>query len=320
MSRLLVIGGSGFFGKSILDAYSRNLLAPWNIHEIIILSRYASNLKITHPWLINENIKLVNDDISTCNEVPEADIVIHAAASTDAANYKLNPLREKANIEQGTVNYVRLAKIFHRNSKILYVSSGAVYGDQPNYIENIPELETSLRSSSSDAGKDIYATAKVISETYIKELGNSGLEASIARCFAFIGPHLPRMQNFAIGNFIQNGLDQKPIIVKASSTVYRSYMHSDDLVRWLMKIVHTSAESVPIFNVGSDESITIHELAHKIGSHFNVEVISPNISKKIISRYVPSIEKAKKELGLYLELNLDQAINITIKNISKNET
>jgi dTDP-glucose 4,6-dehydratase len=126
---------------------------------------------------------------------------------------------------------------------------------------------------------------------------------------------LPRDQHFAIGNFIRDGLNQEPVVVKATSPVYRSYMHAHDLASWLMTIAFAANPSAPIFNVGSDESISIQELGQKIARYFGVGSIVSPINNGNINRYVPSIAKAKKELRLTLKMNLDQAIDATIKSI-----
>ena len=139
MASLLVIGGTGFFGKSILDSYRRGLLNKWDINSINILARNASSLSYQYPELIDNSISLIESDISICNEVPFSDYVIHAAASTNAKNYLTRPEIEKRNIQSGTFNYCYLAKKFHPSSRILYCSSGAIYGQQPPNLAYIPE-------------------------------------------------------------------------------------------------------------------------------------------------------------------------------------
>ena len=64
MATLLIIGGSGFFGKSFLDGYKRGILEKWDITQIKILARRASDLENTNPELMDKTIKLINLDIS----------------------------------------------------------------------------------------------------------------------------------------------------------------------------------------------------------------------------------------------------------------
>ena len=110
MATLLVIGGSGFFGKSILDMFQRGKLSPWKINKVISMSRNAERLKSETPNLILGNVELLTSDISTAEHLPDADFIIHAAASTDARNYLNSGEDERKNIQSGTLNYCRLAR------------------------------------------------------------------------------------------------------------------------------------------------------------------------------------------------------------------
>ncbi|HEY3300172.1 MAG TPA: NAD(P)-dependent oxidoreductase [Methylophilaceae bacterium] len=316
MSTLLVIGGSGFFGKSILDAYSRGLLRPWGISRVIAMSRNAHELSKQVPHLITERVELLSADISIVNSLPTADYVIHAAASTDVRGYISKPEQEKKNIQAGTYNYCDLAKLAHPKSKIVYVSSGAVYGVQPKTLNAITESYRPDTLVGMDPGKIDYAIAKNHAESAIKTLAAEGLNLSIARCFAFVGMWLPRDQHFAIGNFIDDGINGRPIKVKAQHKVYRSYMYADDLVEWLMTIAENSNPLCPVYNVGSDQEVLLGDLAQKISKLFSVEADVAAILETKIDRYIPSIEKAKTELGLYLKYDLMSSIYATLKGVS----
>lgn len=315
MASLLIIGGSGFFGKSILDAYKRGLLNPWGIDLIYVLARNADRLKEEAPELVGTSIKLINGDIASCKELPTADYVIHAAASTDAANYLSQPEVEKKNIQAGTYNYCELAKKFHQNSRIVYCSSGAVYGQQPQNLEKISEDYDGGSLADMSLTKRDYAAAKRDAEVAIINLGKGGLSVSIARCFAFVGSYLPRDQHFAIGNFIEDGLNNRPIQVKADHLVYRSYMYADDLVEWLMHLCELGGSNCPVLNVGSDEALEIREVAKRVADTFTVPLTSADISKPMIDRYIPSIEKAKHFGSFKLNHDIRLSIDETIHSI-----
>ena len=312
MATLLVIGGSGFFGKSILDMFQRGGLAKWDVDKVIAMSRSANRLKTENPELVRDNVELIEADIATANYLPEADFVIHAAASTDARNYIFAGQKERENIQASTINYCRLAKKFKINTKTLYVSSGAVYGTQPAEISNLNELYGLKDPNDIPDNKRDYALAKRDAEGLIRELGEEDISVSIARCFAFVGKYLPRDQHFAIGNFIADGLAGRPIKVKANHLVYRSYMYADDLVEWMMEIMVNANSQCPIFNVGSDQAVSMSELAKKIATYFGVIVDSEAIDSEKVDRYVPSVLKAHDELGLNCKFDLDQAIDLTV--------
>jgi nucleoside-diphosphate-sugar epimerase len=100
-------------------------------------------------------------------------------------------------------------------------------------------------------------------------------------------------------------------------------MNEEDLVRWLLNILNYSNKNCPIFNVGSDNPVSIHKLANLLAKKYNVNIdyASKNISKKTFDRYVPDIKKAKKELNLknnYSSLDaITKTINLLIKNNEK---
>lgn len=150
-------------------------------------------------------------------------------------------------------------------------------------------------------------------------MGNCGIKISIARCFAFVGRFLPRNSKYVIGNLIENILNNQDISIKSNYNVFRSYMYSDDLVRWLIKIVENSKENCPIYNVGSENSVNIHKLGSILGKKFNLNCLTRTIDKKKFDIYVPSTDKIKKKLNLRTKFNSLQAINKTINLLKKNE-
>jgi nucleoside-diphosphate-sugar epimerase len=292
MSRsLLIIGGTGFFGKSILDLFNRGGLEIYGIKEITILARRVEEFLSNFPELINDKIQLITTDISTCNALPEADIVIHAASSIDAKDYLADASRQRNNIESTTTNYCRLAKIHHRQAQIVYCSSGAVYGQQPADVDFMSEEFPFQDVSEMAQYKRDYALGKRASERAIKELGLTGINVSIARCFAFYGKYLPKEQHFAYGNFIGAAEQGKAIEVHAKHRVVRSYMHADEMVHALIQVALDAKPECPIYNVGSDEAIELRDLARKIGAEYNVGVNIADFQSDSIDRYVPNIDR-----------------------------
>ena len=95
-------------------------------------------------------------------------------------------------------------------------------------------------------------------------------------------------------------------------------MYSDDLVNWLMSIADTGSDNCPVYNVGSDEVITIQELAKKVAKNFQVGVARSKSELDGIDRYIPCIHKAKTDLNLSLNWGLDESLKTTIMRI-KNE-
>ncbi len=141
-------------------------------------------------------------------------------------------------------------------------------------------------------------------------LVESGLDVKLARCFSFVGKCLDRTIYYAIGNFIQNCIDGKPIVINGDGTPLRSYLYADDLVEWLFAILERGETGRP-YNVGSDEGLSIHALAEKVhgvlGTQNEIKVLgqptggSPSV-------YVPIVDRARQELGLSVKISLEQAI------------
>lgn len=307
---LLVIGGTGFFGKSILKYLTNNSLLNIKIKKIFILSRGKLELGIYNKKIKKKfRIIKINSNMLTIKSLPKADYVIYAAI---LKNYKNDHLAVK--------NYLNLAEKYHLNSKIIYISSGAVYGQQPISVKRIKEnyLLRNKRLDFYNYNKNIYSITKLKNEEIFKKLGNIGIKVSIARCFAFVGKHLPRDSNFVVGNFIENILNKEKIEVKSDHKVIRSYMHEDDLVVWLFKILKKANINCPIYNVGSDQEVNIRKLALYLSNKYKLPIKLKKIKSNFEDRYLPSLHKAKKELNLKLKYSNYRAINQVINGLKNN--
>ncbi len=295
---LLIIGGTGFFGKSFLDCFVNNKLEKYHISSIKIMAREIENFKKKFPELVNEKTEFIQNDITIINELPDADLIIHAATSTNSKDYLVNGTAHLENIEKGVSNFCKIALFNKIQSKIVYCSSGAVYGQQPSNFLNIDEDFPFQNVCTLTEEKQKYCLGKRFAEQAIKNLGDHSLNVSIARCYAFYGKYLPKDQHFAYGNFVGQAELGNTIEVNANKFVFRSYMSADDLVYSLIKIVEYANPSCPIFNVGSDEGISIQDLAKKIANEYNVPYKLNEITDfENIDRYVPNVDKLKKILN-----------------------
>lgn len=301
MKTLTFIGGSGFIGKSFIDSFNRGLLRKYEINTVNILCRNPKKLKKT-KGIDLKKVRIIRADISKIKHLPSSDIIIYAAESTENNAYKNKNLittKHKAAID----NFCKIIKK-NTKTKILYISSGSVN----------QRIKT---NNGSNYYKKIYTQLKKYSENKIKELKNSNIKTSIARCYTFIGPWIPLRKHYAIGNFIYDGLCKKYIEVKSKKKVYRSFMYADDLVDWLCKIASNSNYTCPTYNVGSNKQIEIRKLALMIGKIFNKPVKIKKIFNTKIDKYVPNIEKTKNELELRINYDLIQSINLTINQINE---
>lgn len=319
--KVFLTGGTGFFGvwlvKSFLHANSTFQLEA----SIIVLTRSVEKFLTRYPELDNiEALQFIEGNVKDFEfPLKSVDYIIHAAAETSITLNTHEPLAMLDTIVQGTRRLLNFA-VASQAKQILFVSSGGVYGKQPNEIAVIDEeymgapLTTDVNSA--------YSEAKRMAELLCTFYHNHyGVSIKIARCFAFIGPYLPLDGSFAIGSFIKNVLDGKDVIVKGDGTPIRSYMYAADLCIWLWTILMNGKNIYP-YNVGSDEAFSLSSIASIIaqkGSNSKVIIQQNNVaSLSSSSRYVPSVERAKKELGLQVGANLQEAIDATI-NYYKSE-
>ncbi len=305
MRRIFITGGTGFFGKSMLDYRLRHPDWEWAQAEWIILSRAPERFAADYPQLANQaGISFVGGDVRDFT-FPQGpfDAIIHAATS---AVTTLSDAEMTSVILDGARHVADFAKAVECD-KILFPSSGAVYG---------PRI--------SPAGEDdacnpatAYGKGKLAVERWLVD---SGFDVRIARCFAFTGQHLNRGIHYAIGNFIQDCLDGNPIVINGDGTPLRSYLYADDLVEWLSAILDRGEANRP-YNVGSDRAVSIRELAETVRSVLgsNSEIIvkgRPKVGESP-SVYVPDVNRATKELGLAVKVPLEQAIARTCGRVKR---
>lgn len=313
---IFITGGTGFFGIWLVMSFIFiNQTLKLN-SKIIILTRNKSLFINKYNWL-NEysEISFLEGDITSFDYIEEdIDYIIHAATE---ASVKLNiekPINMFETVVNGTKRILDFARLKNINSFLL-TSSGAVYGNQPSNIENISEEYVGAPNVSDSAS--VYGEGKRMAEVlcavYHKHYA---LPVKIARCYAFIGPFLPLDSHFAAGNFIGNKIRGEDIIIKGDGTPLRSYMYSADLIIWLWTILFKGKNNDP-YNVGSNQSISIYQLAKLISIENNSKksnvIIKSPLSNKPVLRYVPNINKAFNELNLKIYTDIENSLRKTIE-------
>jgi dTDP-glucose 4,6-dehydratase len=304
LEKILIIGGSGFFGKSLVNYFIKKRLKKKT--QIIIFSRKPEKFKLKNNNK-NLSIKKTKGNILNTKTLPEANLVIYCAL-----------LKKYKDDIKAIKNFCSLSKKFYHNSKILYVSSGAVYGVLPKNITRVKEDYFSNNKIKFKNYKKKYLIAKKANETQIQNLGSQGLNVSIARCFTFVGEFLSQKSNFAIMDFINCILRKKKIFLRAKHKVVRSYLYSDDLAFFLLKILNVASPQCPIFNCGSDNAVSLNYLSKFLSNKYNIELnITKFDNKKNIDLYVPNINKFRKKFKFYKKLNSYKAVIKSINEIKK---
>lgn len=298
-SRVFLTGGTGFFGKWLLSLFQK--LGT----EVVVLSRSPDHFVQQFPMFgKNRNFTFVRGDVRDfCPPSGRFDYVVHAATEASEKLERENPEEMFSVITEGTARVLEFSEQAGVK-RILYISSGAVYGRQPPELSHIPETFPCNPVT-------VYGRGKLQAERMCLE---SGIDAVIARPFAFVGPWLPLNAHFAIGNFIRNCLRNESIEIKGDGTPLRSYMYGSDLAEWLL-ILLIKGRFGEAYNVGSEDVVSISELAQLVcsvcGTDNDVVVgASENPDVKAAS-YVPATQKAIGELELTLRVGLEEAIRKT---------
>jgi dTDP-glucose 4,6-dehydratase len=315
--RVFLTGATGFFGAWLLEslAFCDRELQLGISATVLCRNPDAAIARVPH--LASETpIRFVAGDVCNFNFPDENfDFVLHAAAASSGVE-AAQPLKLLTTLVNGTERVLEFAKARNTGS-FLFVSSGAVYGPQPENLSHTPE---NYRGGPDWLDPNAaYAEGKRIAEQMCALYAcNSEIQFSIARCFAFVGPHLPLDQHFAIGNFIGDALAGRNITIRGDGTPMRSYLYAADLAIWLWTLLLAESESRAkprVFNVGSGDAISIRDLALAVIEELNpalrVEIASSRVAGARLLRYVPDVREAEVRLGLRPMIGLREAIRRT---------
>ncbi len=324
-TRLFITGGTGFFGHWLLESLlyaNRELRLDL---EATVLTRSAESFRERSPHITSDPaITLLAGDIRNF-VFPAAHHTHIVHAATDSGGQQTGrPVYELAeSILDGTRRVLQFARETGA-TRLLYTSTGAVYG-RSTTLGHTPETYTGgpdpLQLGSS------YDEAKRMAEHLcVAYAHGTALQPVIARCFAFVGPHLPLNAHFAIGNFVSAALRGDSIHIRGDGTPRRSWLYMSDLAAWLWTLLAQGTAN-RAYNVGSDEGYTIAEAARLTAttlspsdgsaagsfrsSTLQVQIDGVPNPAAPLSSYVPAIVRAREELGLRVTVPLAEALRRT---------
>lgn len=281
---------------------------------ITILARNPETFLQRHPEFAGRpKISFHQGDILNPSTFPkgrEFSHILHGATSSTLGP-TLQSLDRYREIVVGTENLLNYA-VECGAKRFLLTSSGAVYGSQPEHLTRLPEDYRGAPDVLSTASA--YANGKRAAESLCALYAEAhAIEMVIARCFAFVGRDLPMDAHFAIGNFIRDALNAGKILVNGNGSPVRSYLHQDDLARWLTALLKEAPSGA--YNVGSDQAISIKDLAFLVRDLLcpekEVQIASQSTDSKHRNRYVPDIKKIKTTIKQDVQISLEQAIKLT---------
>lgn len=312
-AHLFITGGTGFIGCWLLESL-RYADQQLNLNvKATILTRDPLAFRNKSPHLAQyPGFHFICGDVCSFDfPSGEYEYLIHAATDASAHLNEVDPRRMFDTVIQGTRRTLDFA-LEKSVGKVLYLSSGAVYGQQPWDMVHVSE--NWIGAPRCTDAKAAYAEGKRAAEMlcaiYDKQFGT---KISIARIFALLGPYLSLDIHFAAGNFIRDAMHGKPIVVNGNGLPCRSYLYASDLTSWLWHMLFRANPRVP-YNVGSDESISIRELARLVANTIGngeFQVLGAADSGWNPGRYVPDTALIGRDLGLQRTVSLVEAIRRT---------
>lgn len=313
-ARVFVTGGTGVFGTWLLETFAAADRAYGLDARAVVLTRNPASFLARRPHLAE--LRSLAFHAGDVRDFPFPDSrfshVFHAATNSSAHPELVAHEEMLDTIAEGTERVLELARVSGAR-RVLFVSSGAVYGRHAPLGRTQFEEDDPFAPSPFDPGSS-YGEGKRFAELLCTLAhARHGLETTVARSFAIVGPLVPLDQHFAAGNFLRDGLAGGPIRVGGDGTPYRSYIHTADLMIWLWTML-VRGRPARAYNVGSDQAVSIAELARKVAGIFHAEVTiaRPPTPGQPPQYYVPSIRRAEEELGLRILIGLDEALARTV--------
>lgn len=309
---VLISGGTGFVGRSVLRYLDERLYGQDSPLLVTVLSRNPEAFLHSYPFFRGLSwLRIVLGDVLFPESLPRGltcTHIIHAATEATRSEH-ISYLDQYIEIAQGARNMLDLA-VEIGASRFLLTSSGAAYGPQPP--DSASFVEDMQGSLDLDNPANAYGLGKRAAEHLCALYSAShGLETVVARCFAFLGPDLPLNAHYAIGNFIADALSGRDIIVNGDGAPLRTYLDQADMAHWLWTLL-LEGKAGDRYNVGSDEVISIGDLAHLVR-----DLVCPGKTVQILgrgrlchsrSRYIPSIEKVTNRHSLEVTVPLAESI------------
>ncbi|MEM9828021.1 MAG: NAD-dependent epimerase/dehydratase family protein [Planctomycetota bacterium] len=313
----LITGGSGFIGSHL----ATRLLGAG--HRVLIVDDFSTGRKqnldgiIDHPNL--ECIEgTVEDETLVAQLVDRADHVYHMAAAVGVALIAKQPIQTiERNIYPTQLILDRLGKRAKAGDAVrcFIASTSEVYGKNPK--ETWCE-EDDLVFGATTKPRWSYGVSKAIDEflalAHFKEMG---LPVVIGRFFNVVGPRQTGAYGMVLPRFVQAAKEGQALVVHDDGKQVRCFAHVDDVVAAVCKLVETPEAAGQVYNIGSDQPISILELAQRVIARVNPDVAiefqsysdAYDDSFEDIRRRVPELTRIREAIGYAPTKDLDAIID-----------
>jgi UDP-glucose 4-epimerase len=257
--RVLITGGAGFIGSHLSDAYLERGDEVYVIDDLSTGSfENIAHLK-THQRF-HYTIDSVHN-VPVCAElIDQCDVIFHLAAAVGVKLIVESPVRTIETNVRGTEVVLSLAN--KKKKKVLVASTSEVYG----LSTEVPFREDgNLVMGATTKGRWSYACSKAIDEflalAYWRE---KKLPTVVVRLFNTVGPRQTGQYGMVIPTFVRQALAGRPITVYGNGKQTRCFGYVGDVVSALMKLMDAPEAVGQVFNIGSNEEVSILEVAARV--------------------------------------------------------
>jgi len=301
---ILVTGGAGFLGSHLCEK-----LLELGHNVICVDNFYSSNKDNVHSLIKNSKFSLIEGDVCNINLDFNIDQIYNLACPASPIHYQSNPVKTVQTNVIGSLNMLELAK--KNDAKILQASTSEVYGDP----KISPQPEIYWGNVNPIGVRSCYDEGKRCAETlFFDYYRQYNIDIKVCRIFNTYGPRMHKNDGRVMSNFIIQALKNEPITIYGEGLQTRSFCYVDDLVVGLINFMNTDSNIVGPINIGSNQEISIKDLAVKIikltNSKSEIKFLKPLLDDPMQRK--PDLSLAKKVINWSFDVNLEDGINSTI--------
>ena len=314
--RVLITGGAGFVGSHLAERHLERgdevfIIDDLSTGSIENIEHIKKHPKFTYF------IDSVTEYRLTAELVDMSDVIYHLAAAVGVKLIVESPTRTIETNVRGTEIVLSLAA--KKQKRVLITSTSEVYGK----TVKVPFSEDDdLVMGPTSKGRWSYACSKAIDEflalAYWRE---KKVPTVVARLFNTVGPRQTGRYGMVIPNFVRQALANEDITVYGDGTQSRCFTHVNDSVGALIGLATHPQAVGEVYNVGSSQEVTIHELAVRIkeltGSSSKI-VFTPYDQAyeegfEDMQRRVPNTAKLRNLIGYEPKITLDEILRSVVE-------
>ena len=318
--KALITGGAGFIGSHLAET----LLQQGHqvtIHDNRSTGRYENVAHLDGHNGFQVVVGTILNELLVDKLVERCDAIFHLAAAVGVELIIKKPLESMMTNIRGSEVVLEMAHRYRK--KVLIASTSEIYGKNTNgslHEETDRILGSPLKTRWS------YSTSKAVDEilahVYWKE---KGVPTIIMRLFNTVGPRQSGAYGMVIPRFVSQALAEKPLQVHGDGKQSRCFLHVRDVVEALVKVSEHPGAVGQVFNLGSQEEVTIEELAKRIirivGSRSQIEYLPYESAYEEgyedMPRRVPDTSKIRALIGFQPTMNLDQIIASVVESMRR---